>query len=501
MNGYSGMTRRCVVAVALFMLTSGCMVGPDYHKPSAPIADAYRDPGSDSVKRDTAELANWWTVFNDPILNDLVQTAYRQSPTLQSAAVRVIEAEARRGIAYGLLFPQQQQAFGSYTRYRLSENEASFPKGSDRSFDDFQLGVGASWELDIWGRFRRGIESADADVLVALASYDDVLVTLIGDVATEYISIRIVEERLAVATANVEVQKRGLQIAEARFAGGTATELDRTQATALLRDTEARIPDLEAAIIQGENRLCVLLGIPPRDLKDRMGDTHTIPVSPASVAVGIPADLLRRRPDIRRAEHLLAAQSPRIGIAESDLYPIFSLVGDIRLASENFGSLFEGDSVQAFGGPGFRWNIFNYGRIQNNVRVEDARFQALIGDYEETVLRAQGEVESFIAGYLGAQRQMGPLTDSVTAAQRAVQVAETQYRGGIADYTRVLNTQDFLQTEQDRLVTTRGSVALNLVGLYRAMGGGWELRPERLPLDEKIRNEMRNRTDWGKMLE
>jgi len=482
------------------MFATGCMLGPNYRTPSAPLADAYIDPGSDSVKRETSDLAQWWNVFNDPILNDLVMTAYKQSPTLQAAAVRVVEAEARRGIAYGLLFPQQQEAFGSYTRYRLSENQANTPANFERSYDDFQLGGAVSWELDIWGRYRRGIESADAEVLAALATYDDALVTLIGDVASEYISIRIVEERLAVARANVEVQKRGLQIADARFTAGTATELDRTQATALLRDTEAKIPEFESAILQGESRLCVLLGIPPKDLADRLGDKHVIPVSPASVAVGIPADLLRRRPDIRRAERTLAAQSPRIGVAMADLYPSFTLVGDIRLASENFGNLFSADSVQAFGGPGFRWALFNYGRIQNNVRVEDARYQALVSDYEQTVLRAQGEVESFIAGYLGSQRQIGSLTESVAAAQRAVEVAETQYRGGIADYTRVLNTQDFLQTEQDKLVSTRGSIALNLVGLYRALGGGWDLRPERLPLDENIRKEMRNRTDWGKML-
>jgi NodT family efflux transporter outer membrane factor (OMF) lipoprotein len=489
------------VAVALSCFSPGCMVGPNYQPPPAPVADAYLDPGSDTVKRETVDLANWWTVFNDPVLDDLVQTAYRQNPTLQSAAVRVLEAQARRGIAVGLLFPQQQVGFGGYNRYHLSENQANAVRGADRNFDDFQLGAAATWELDIWGRFRRGIESADAEVLSAVASYDDALVSLIGDVATEYISIRILQERLAVARANVEVQKRGLQIAQDRFTGGTATELDRTQATALLRDTEANIPQLESGIAQGQSRLCVLLGIPPKDLNEMLGDKGGIPAPPATVGVGIPADLLRRRPDIRRAERDLAAQSARIGIAKADLYPSFSLVGDIRLASENFGNLFEGDSVQAFGGPSFRWNLFNYGRIENNVRVEDARFQALIGVYEDTVLRAQGEVESFIAGYTGAQRQIGFLGDSVTAAQRAVQVAETQYRGGIADYTRVLNTQDFLQTEQDRLVSTRGTVALNLVSLYRALGGGWEIRPEHLPLDDKTRNQMRQRTDWGKLID
>lgn len=498
--------KRAITAAAmgltlagLTLAPSGCMVGPDYKTPPAPVAETYRDPGSDAVKRDSADLANWWTVFKDPILDELVQTAYRQSPTLQTAAVRVVEAQARRGIAVGLLFPQQQTGFGGYTSNMSSRNQALGAKTGDRYFDDWQLGTAATWELDIWGRFRRGIQATDAEVLSAVASYDDALVTLIGDVAAEYVAIRILQDRMAVAQANVEIQKRGLEIAETRFKGGTATELDRIQATVLLRDTEALIPEFEAGIIQGQNRLCALLGMPPKDLSAKLGK-QSIPAAPATVAVGIPADLLRRRPDIRRAERELAAQSARIGIAKSDLYPSFSLVGDIRLTSENFDDLFEGRSVQAFGGPTFRWALFNYGRIENNVRVEDARYQALIGEYENTVLRAQSEVENSIAGYLGSQRQTGPLSESVAAAQRGVQIAETQYKGGVADYTRVLLTQLFLQEQQDALITTRGAMALNLVSLYRSMGGGWELREDQLPLSDEIRAQMRQRTNWGKML-
>jgi NodT family efflux transporter outer membrane factor (OMF) lipoprotein len=502
MNRICGISREGVVAALLVVTVGGCMVGPNYHPPQAPIAESYLDPGSDAIKREpTADLSAWWTVFGDPTLDDLVKMAYAQNPTLQTAAIRVVEAQARRGIAVGQLFPQQQSAFGGYTRTQLSKNQANFVSGGDRSFDDFQLGAQATWELDIWGRFRRGIESADAQILSAIASYDDVLVTLIGDVATEYINIRISQEQLVVIRANVEIQKIGLQIAEDRFKGGTATDLDRTQATALLRDTESQIPVLEGTIAQSEARLCVLLGIPPKDLGAMLADKK-IPGAPAVVAVGIPADLLRRRPDIRRAERDLAAQSAQIGIAKADLFPAFSLFGDVRLDAENFGDLFKGSSVQAFGGPAFRWNLFNYGRIENAVRVQDAQFQALVGVYENTVLNAQGEVEGFLAAYLGATREIVPLTDSVAAAQRAVEVADTQYRGGIADYTRVLLAQQFLENEQGRLVSARGSAALNLISLYRALGGGWELRDDHLPpVDEKTRSEMKARTNWGKMLE
>jgi NodT family efflux transporter outer membrane factor (OMF) lipoprotein len=488
------------VLIAATML-SGCMVGPNYTPPHAPVAEAYRDPGSDSVQRQTAppDLAKWWTVFEDPVLDDLVQTAVKQNPTLQSAAVRVLESQARLGIAVGLLFPQDQAATGGYTRNRLSGNQANTSL-LDRYYNDWQLGAEATWELDVWGKYRRGIESGNAEVLSAVASYDDALVTLISNVATEYISIRILQERLVVARANVDVQKRGLELAEARFKGGTATELDRTQATTLLRDTEALVPQLQAAITQGHNLLCVLLGIPPKDLSEMLGAKNGVPRVPPSVVVGIPADLLRRRPDIRRAERELAAQSARIGTARADLYPSFSLVGNIRLGSEDLENLFESRSIQAFGGPTFRWALLNYGRIENNVRVEDARFQALVGVYENAVLMAQAEVENAIAGYISAQRQAALLSDSVAAARRAVEIAEAQYQGGTADYTRVLNTQQALQNEEDRLVSTRGAVALNLVNLYRSMGGGWEIRGDHVKLDEEIQAEMRKRTDWGAVL-
>jgi NodT family efflux transporter outer membrane factor (OMF) lipoprotein len=489
-----------VVAIGLAAVVSGCKVGPDYSTPPTMSPPQYRETGSDAIQPNAPHAANWWAVFNDPILDNLIQSAYRQNSSLQSAAVRVLEAQARRGIAWGLLFPQQQAAFGSYTRNQLSKNQANAPSDVTRSFNEWQLGAAASWEADIWGKYRRGIESADAEVLASVANYDDVLVTLVSDVATEYLSIRILQERLAVTRANVELQRQGLEIAETRFQGGTATELDRLQATALLRDTEARAREVEAAITQAEDRLCVLLGISPQGLGEMLGVNRAIPAAPASVAIGIPADLLRRRPDIRRAERQLAAQSARIGIAKSNLYPSFGLTGDVRLVSEDFGSLFAGDSLQAFGGPTFRWDVLNYGRIENDVRVQDARFQQLIGTYESAVLQAQAEVEIAIAGYLGAQGQSVLVSDSVAAAQRAVQVAETQYRGGIADYTRVLIAQQFLQTEQDRLVSLRGAVALNLVSIYRSLGGGWELRGDRVQLDEKIQAQMRQRTNWGKLL-
>jgi NodT family efflux transporter outer membrane factor (OMF) lipoprotein len=489
-----------VLAIATLWLNGCMMVGPDYVRPPAPTADAWIETGDPAVKREAAETSAWWTVFNDPVLNTLVETAYRQNPSLRTAGARVLEAQARRGIAVGLLFPQQQDAFGSATSNELSENRANRNSpGLTRDFDDWQVGFDATWELDIWGRFRRGIEATDAELLASVATYDDVLVTLIAEVARNYTLLRTLEERLGVAKENVTIQERSFEIADAKFKGGTVTELDSAQAASLLHDTEAQIPGLESDIRQTQNTLCILLGIPPQDLQQMLGGAQPIPSPPPEVAVGIPADLLRRRPDIRRAERQLASQSAQIGIAKADLFPSFALVGTISIASRDFDDLFKSDSLENFGGPAFRWAILNYGRIQNNVRVQDARFQALIGDYENTVLQAQGEVENAIAAYLGAQRQVTFLTGSVGSAARAVELAEFQYREGAVDYTRVLNTQQFLVTEQDRLVATQGSVILNLVAMYKALGGGWELRVGKDLVPQETRQQMIERTSWGDM--
>jgi NodT family efflux transporter outer membrane factor (OMF) lipoprotein len=476
------------------------MVGPDYVRPPAPTAETWIDPGDPAVKREPAEMNAWWTVFNDPVFTTLVETAYHQNPSLRAAGVRVLEAQARRGIAIGLLFPQQQEAFGAGTSNQVSENRANRTSLPKHEFDDWQVGFDATWELDLWGRFRRGIEAADAELLASVANYDDVLVSLVSEVARNYTLLRTLEERLGVAKANVEIQQRSFEIADAKFQGGVVTELDSAQAASLLHDTEAQVPGLESDIQQTQNTLCILLGLPPQDLQRLLGGPQLIPTAPAEVAVGIPADLLRRRPDIRRSERQLAAQSAQIGIAKADLFPRFALLGTISVAAEDFDNLFKSNSLENFGGPSFRWAILNYGRIENNIRVQDASFQALIGDYENTVLQAQGEVENAIAAYLGAQRQVQFLTSSVASANRAVELAEFQYREGTTDYTRVLNTQQSLVAEQDRLVVTKGSVVLDLVAMYKALGGGWELRLGKDFVPQETQQQMIERTSWDGML-
>jgi NodT family efflux transporter outer membrane factor (OMF) lipoprotein len=479
------------------------MIGPDYSTPEAPTSPAWIDSRAEGPIRDVALPTDaWWQVFGDPVLTTLVETAYRQNPGLQAAGARVLEALARRGIAVGTLFPQQQDAFGAYLNSRLSKNRATQTEaGIETGFDDWQVGFDAFWELDVWGRLRRNIEAADAEVLASVADYDDVLVSLVAEVAINYITLRAFEERLAVAHANVTIQERSYDLALARYEGGAVTALDAEQAKSLLADTSSQIPGLEAGLRQTRNTICILLGVPPEDLAELLPPAGTIPTVPAELAVGIPAELLRRRPDVRRSERELAAQSARIGIAKADLLPQFALVGSISLAAEDFAELMEGRSVEGFGGPTFRWAILNYGRISSNVRVQDARYQALVGDYENTVLRAQAEVENSIASFLGARSQVGLLTDSVGAATRAVELADLQYREGATDYTRVLDSQQFLVTEEDRLVTTRANVALSVASLYKALGGGWEVREGESFVSPEVAEQMRDRTRWGGTVE
>ncbi len=521
-------TTPALLGALLLLAQAGCMVGPKYQEPPAPVAAEWLDAEAPAIERGEEVVTRWWEVLNDPVLNNLVETAYAQNPSLHAAGVRVLEAQARRAVAFGLLFPQQQQAFGDMSWNQVSENaggpvpessralnridlltqpvgtlarSAVGPPGIDNVFHNWQFGFGASWEADIWGRYRRGIEAADAQILATIADYDDVLVSLVAEVATNYVLLRTLEEQLVVTQSNVEIQRRGYELANARFEGGTATGLDPAQAEALLYDTESLAIDISARILQTRSTLCVLLGLAPQDLGELLGDAATIPTAPETLGVGIPAELLRRRPDVRRAERVLAAQSAVIGIATAELYPSFSLSGDIGLSAEHFSHLWQGNSLQAFFGPSFRWSILNYGRIENNIRVQDAAFQALISDYESVVLRAQGEVESAIAGFDGAQQRVVTLQQSVSAAQRAVELAEKQYSGGIADYTRVLTTQDFLTVAQSRLVATRGAVALNLIALYRSLGGGWELRQSQDLVPASIKEQMKERTDWGDMID
>jgi NodT family efflux transporter outer membrane factor (OMF) lipoprotein len=498
------------VAGLAALLLGGCtVVGPDFDTPEPPQSDAWVEADDPKVRSDTEDYSTWWTVLNDPVLNQLVDLAYDDNLSLRIAGLRILEARALLGIAVGEQYPQVQDATGGYNRDKIAKN-APNAASIDRNYDNLSVGLDASWEVDFWGRFRRGIESADASLGATIAEYDDFLVTLTAEVATTYVLIREFEERLALARENVSVQQRTLEIADIRFRAGAVTELDVAQAQALLTDTQALVPFLETLLRQAQNALSVLLGRPPSELREILGDPGTIPQAPAQVAVGIPAELLRRRPDIRNAELEAAAQSARIGIAKADLYPRFTLAGFVGFNTSDAGGrqsndaslsdIVDSDSFTGFIGPSFRWPILNYGRLTNNVRVQDARFQELAVAYQNTVLRAYQEVEDSLVAFLRAQDQTRFLTDSVTASQRSVELSLIQYREGIADYVRVLDAQRFLVNQQDRQAESRGTIARSLIGTFKALGGGWETRDPNASVPLEVQDEMQARTNWGDVL-
>jgi NodT family efflux transporter outer membrane factor (OMF) lipoprotein len=332
-----------------------------------------------------------------------------------------------------------------------------------------------AWELDFWGRFRRNIAAATDELDANIENYDAVLVTLVADVAQTYVDIRTLETQIALARANVKLQQGTLQLTEIRFKEGATTDLDVQQAKANLAQTEALIPVLETALRQAQNQLCVLLGEPPYAIQQTIG-SGAIPSTPIEVAVGIPADLIRRRPDLRRAERELAAQGERIGIAVAELYPHISIIGTYGLQSSKLSSLFEPQSQAGSIGPSLQWNILNYGRLINGVRVQDARFQELALFYQNQVLTAQQEVENGLVAFLQAQLQARYLQEAVNASAKSVELAIIQYREGKVDFNRVFLLERDLVQQQNDLAQARGNVAQGLIQVYRALGGGWQIR-------------------------
>ena len=497
-----GLLPGFIVLIALYACTT---VGPDFVPPTAGVSRDWVEARDPRVKAEPADYREWWKALNDPVLDELVQIAYEQNLPLRVAGARVFEARARLGITIGQQYPQTQQAFGSASYNRESErgpSAAQQSRGVDFEYSQIELGATAIWELDFWGKFRRAVESENASFLSSIAAYDSALVSLTADVARTYVLIRTIEERLQIARENLVVQKEGLRIAQVRFQGGATSERDVQQARTLLFNTEATIPQLETFLRQAKNALCILLGMPPRHLEEMLAGSSGIPKTPTEVAVGIPADLLRRRPDIQIAELQAAAQCALIGVAKADLYPAFSLTGTFGFLSSDVGQ-FQLDDITSWKsrtgsfGPSFQWNVLNYGRITNLVRVQDARFQELIFNYQDTVLRAQQEVEDSLALFLYSQIRVASLTEAATAAKRSADLALIQYREGATDYTTVLTAQQALLAQQDSLAQEQGNVPQGLIAVYRALGGGWEIREGKEFLPPEVIQAMGNRTDWG----
>lgn len=508
MNTGRNITTWLLTLASAALLASCTTVGPDFQKPKAAVADNWLEADDPRVDTARAEYRDWWNVFNDPVLVQLIEMAYEQNLGLQIAGLKVMQARANLGIAIGYQYPQQQTVSGGYAISKASRNApplANLPDDVARRIDtglsEWNASFDATWEADVWGKFRRGIEAADASLYASMLDYDALLVTLTGDVAALYATIRTYQQRLVNAERNVKLQQESLNISRIRFELGATSELDVEQAQSLLSNTQAAIPLLQLGISQTINALNVLLGMPPNDLGEVLGDGGEIPNAPQTVAVGMPAELLRRRPDIRAAEMTAAAQSAVIGYSEADLYPQFGLAGSIGVAGSTFTDQFQSGSLTGFISPFFSWNIFNYGRIKNNVRVQDALFEQAVLAYQNTVLSAAQEVENNLQSYLRTQEQVGYLATAVKAAENASKIALVQYRQGAASYTRVLNTQSSLLQQQDELAAARGQVVTSLIATYKAIGGGWQIREGKDYINPQLKLQMNETIDWGGLLE
>jgi NodT family efflux transporter outer membrane factor (OMF) lipoprotein len=468
---------------------NGFKVGPNYCKPPAPLAEEWIQANDPRTKGPPPRDGNWWEVFQDPILNSLVVRAYQQSPSLRSVGTRVLQARATQAIAVGDVFPQIQQAVGTYPTGRF---------GGQSVHLDF-TGFNLSWELDFWGKYRRQVESANAALDASVENYDAALVTLLADVATNYVDYRITQLRIKIAQDNLRTQERLVGIAEQQQKVGTAAEIDVRQLSTLMNQTRGSIPALRIQLGLANDRLCVLLGEPPHDLEPELGpgpDLGSMPMprTPQSVGAGIPADLLRRRPDVRSAERQVAAQTPQIGAAEANLYPSLSIGTILGYVNVNQLAL---PGLTSPGGvtspeltnngwlglvtPQFSWNLLNYGRLANNVHFQEARTQELIAAYHTRVLLAAQEVQSSLRAFLDSQEQADAQAGSAADAAAAAKIGEDLFNKVRADANRLFILETTRLQAQDQLAVTQGNIALDLISVYRALGGGWQFRTQMEP--------------------
>jgi NodT family efflux transporter outer membrane factor (OMF) lipoprotein len=493
-------------AVGLLLLAfSGCPITPKYTRPEVPLPASWGE-SNDARLANTAINVAWWKSFNDPALDQLVELAYQQNLPLQETGLRILEARAQLGIARAQQYPNGGSAFAGAGLIGVHSHQDPAPDLTINA-GTFPVGFDVSWEVDIWGKFRRGVRAARATFYATVAGYDDAVVSLTAEVARTYTLIRTYQVFIELARQNVAVQEEGLHIAESRFRNGATSELDVSQARTLLESTRASIPEFQVNLQQGENALCTLLGRAPGCAAPLLTGPAVIPTPPGQVAVSVPADLLRRRPDIRGAELKAIAQGDRVGVARTDLFPKFVLSGAI--VSENvttsgapavvsmLSNLFNAGSFLYSVAANLLWPILAYPQIISNVRVQDARLQQSLVDYKQTVLKAAQEVQDGIVGFLREQEAATFEQNAVTAAQTSVRISVLQYREGAVDYQRVLDSQRELLTAQIALARMRSSIVTNLIALYKGLGGGWEVRQGQPVVRDDVRVEMQKRTNWG----
>jgi NodT family efflux transporter outer membrane factor (OMF) lipoprotein len=460
------------LAVAGISLLNGCVsVGPDYEAPEVETPDAWHEAVMSDFESGQSSLQTWWTVFDDAILNGLIERVSTNNLSLKTAAARIEQAAALRGVSASQFYPS---IFADASASGVQTADRNTPTGADRQGELYGAGLSMAWELDLWGRIRRSVESADASLQASVENYRDIMVLLYAEVAATYIEVRATQTRLAIAEENLAAQSETMALTKNRYESGLVPILDVRQAELNRSRTESLIPPLRQKLTESINRLSVLAGEMPYALQQELSTSAPIPSAPPSVVAGLPAELLRQRPDIRRAERDLAAQHALIGATKAELYPTLSLPGALVLESPTGSDLFDSGNVAYSFGPQVRWNIFSGGRIRNSVRAEEAGTRALLHTYEQTVLLALEEVEDSMSAYANEKDRIQSLETAAVAAQQSVELVTELYKSGLTDFQNVLNMEQAMLTQQDALATSRGLVSAYLVAVYRSLGGGWE---------------------------
>ncbi len=464
--------KRYVSGLTILLALSSCAtVGPDYVRPEVSVPDRWNaETGSALTDKstDAKTLAEWWTTLNDPNLTSLIERAIQGNLDLRKATARVREARARRRIAKAGLFPTLDAA-GSAIWSHSSED-----KDTDKTSKLYSASFDAVWELDIFGSVRRSVEASQADLEASEEDLRDVLVSLVAEVALNYIEVRTFQEQLAVAEANLSVQNETYQLTLWRYQAGLSDELAVQQARYNLENTRSQIPTLRTGLEEAMNRIAVLLGEQPGKVHEELEKPVPIPTAPLKVPIGVPADLLQRRPDVRRAERELAAQTARVGVATADLYPKLSLSGSMGLEALSLNGLFSAATKTVTGGSLLSWPILRGGSIRQNIEVQSALQEQALIQYETAFLNALEEVENALVAYAKEQNRRETLRAAVEAARKASELAQHKYEAGLTDFNNVLDAQSSLLTFEDQLAQSNGTVTFNLIRLYKALGGGWE---------------------------
>jgi multidrug efflux system outer membrane protein len=465
------------MGVGLILLT-GCMVGPNFQRPETPVSSRWTGSTTAAATQPATpaeeELARWWTAFGDPTLTSLVNRAVRSNLDLARAEARIRQARAARGIAASGLGPTAD-ASASYTRSRspVTGRDGNGSKVTGIITNQYRAGFDAGWELDIFGGVRRGVEAAEADLQASVEARRDVLVTLTAEVARNYVDLRGFQQRIAIARKNLKAQKHSAELTRQRFMGGFVSGLDVANADAQVATTAAGIPLLESSARQTIYNLSVLLGLEPGALVKELSLASAIPAGPPSVPVGVPSDLLRRRPDIRAAEEGIHAATARIGVATADLFPRLTLSASIGVLAGQFGSWFDWSSRYWSFGPLGTWPLFTSGRIRWNIELQKAFQEEDMIAYRQTVLAALQEVENVLIASTKEEEHRDALVEAVAANRKAVGLATQLYTMGQTDFLNVLDAQRSLYASEDALVQSTGIVSTNLVALFKALGGGW----------------------------